>query len=254
MNRATMAPAGTEPLVLVHGFLSGSDYWASVSNNLANGRRVVAIDLPGFGKRCHDPAVDSITGFANGVLAELDRLGIDEFVLLGHSMGGMIAQEVAHKAPRRVQALILFGTGPEGELPGRFEPIAESRRKVTEQGKGPTVSFIVSNWYVKGTQDPWFAPSLELAGLAGEEAVLGGLAAMQGWRGVDYLASHKMPTLVIWGDQDRAYPISQELALWQGIDNARLAVLPGAGHNAHHEKPELFCALLQDFLAHRQSN
>lgn len=103
---------------------------------------------------------------------------------------------------------------------------------------------------MKGTQDQWFAPSLGLAELAGEAAVLGGLAAMESWRGVDFLSRHTMPTLVIWGDQDRAYPISQELALWQGISSARLAVIPDAGHNAHHEKPELFCALLDDFLAH----
>lgn len=252
MNSTTTGPAGAVPLVLVHGFLSGSDYWAPVRESLANGRQIVAVDLPGFGQRSHEPAVDSIAVFAGSVLAELDRLDIDQFVLLGHSMGGMIAQEMAHQSPRRVEALILFGTGPEGELPGRFEPIAESRRKVAEQGKEPTVSFIVSNWYVRGMQDPRFAPSRELARQACEEAVLGGLAAMEGWRGVEYLAGHKMPTLVIWGDQDRAYPISQELALWQGIDNARLAVLPGAGHNAHHEKPELFCALLEDFLEHRQ--
>lgn len=66
----------------------------------------------------------------------MDRLGVDRFALLGHSMGGMIAQEIAHKSPQRVEVLILFGTGPEGELPGRFEPIAESRRKVIEPGYG----------------------------------------------------------------------------------------------------------------------
>lgn len=250
MSRDSMCPAEAAPLVLVHGFLSGSSYWAPVRDALESGRQIIAVDLPGFGKRSHEPAVDSIPGFASFVLAEMDRLGVDRFALLGHSMGGMIAQEIAHKAPQRVEVLILFGTGPEGELPGRFEPIAESRRKVIEQGTGPTVSFIVANWYVKGTQDQWFAPSLGLAELAGEAAVLGGLAAMESWRGVDFLSRHTMPTLVIWGDQDRAYPISQELALWQGISSARLAVIPDAGHNAHHEKPELFCALLDDFLAH----
>lgn len=239
------------PLVLVHGFLSGSDYWSPVQECFAEKRPVIAIDLPGFGKRCQDAAFARIDDFAGSVLDELDGLGIEQFVLLGHSMGGMIAQEIAYQAPKRVASMILFGTGPEGELPGRFEPIAESRRKVSECGKDETIAFIVSNWYVKGESAPWFQPSLDLARQAREQAVLSGLAAMECWSGVDYLATHAMPTLVIWGDQDRAYPLSQELALWQGIREARLAVIPDAGHNAHHEKSGLFCALIEDFLSPR---
>lgn len=236
------------PLVLVHGFLSGSDYWSSVIGVLRQKRPVIAIDLPGFGKRCDEPAVDSVAGFATDVLETLDSLGVERFALLGHSMGGMIAQEMAFRAPQRVSALVLFGTGPEGELPGRFEPIAESRRKIDAEGKSSTIAFIVANWYVSGRQHPWYAPSLALAEQASVEAVKGGLTAMEGWRGIDYLAHHTMPCLVLWSDQDKAYPWSQELALWQGIHGARLAVIPHAGHNAHHEKPALFCALLDDFL------
>ncbi|MEP4558238.1 alpha/beta fold hydrolase [Cobetia amphilecti] len=237
------------PLVLVHGFLSSSEYWGSVDEQLASGRRLIAIDLPGFGKRSHEPSIHSITGFAHWVISELDSMGVERFRLLGHSMGGMIVQEMAHLVPDRIAALVLYGTGPEGELPGRFEPIHESRRKVSDNGTDGTVSFIVSNWYVQGSKDVWYETSLAIARKARTETVLGGLAAMEGWRGVGYLETHEMPTLVIWGDKDRAYPISQELALFQGIPEAQLAVIPGAGHNAHHEKPGLFCALLEDFMA-----
>ena len=245
---ASVEGSAARPLVLVHGFLSGSEYWSGVRESLEQGRRVIAIDLPGFGQRHDDTSVDSIAGFAADVLDTLSAMSVTTFDLLGHSMGGMIAQEMAHRAPERVARLILYGTGSEGELPGRFEPIAESRRKVDAQGKSATVSFIVTNWYVGGREDPGFEDALALAERASVAAVKAGLTAMEGWRGTAYLEQHRMPTLVLWGDCDRVYPFSQEMALWQGIPDARLAVIPGAGHNAHHEKPRVFTALVKDFL------
>jgi len=237
------------PLVLVHGFLSGNDYWSNVIEALREEREVIAIDLPGFGKRCHEPAVNSVAAFANDVLEKLEAMDIKHFSLLGHSMGGMIAQEMAFRAPERVRAMVLFGTGAEGELPGRFEPIAESRRKVEVEGKSPTIAAIVPNWYRDGQQSVWYASSFALAEKTDVEAIKGGLTAMETWCGVDYLAHYKMPCLILWSDRDRVYPFSQEKRLWEGIDGAQLAVIPNAGHNAHHEKPLIFCSLVNDFLS-----
>jgi len=236
------------PLVLVHGFLSGSDYWSDVIETLRQKREVIAINLQGFGERCHEPALDNVAAFANDVLEKLDAMGVKHFSLLGHSMGGMIAQEMAYKAPKRVRAMILFGTGAEGELPGRFEPIAESRRKVEIEGKLPTIAAIVPNWYLDGRQSAWYLSSFALAEKADVEAIKGGLTAMEAWCGVDYLAHYEMPCLILWSDRDRVYPFSQEKRLWEGIAGAQLAVIPNAGHNAHHEKPLIFCSFVNDFL------
>ena len=93
-----------------------------------------------------------------------------------------------------------------------------------------------------------FDTSLALAEQASVESVKGGLTAMENWRSDDYLSSLELPCLILWGDQDKAYPFAQEMALWQGIANANLAVIPNAGHNVHHEKPALFSALVNDFL------
>ena len=81
------------PLVLVHGFMGGSDQWRR-QTPLADGREVIALDLPGFGKNAHLDPIDRIDGFASWALAELTDRGISEYDLLGHSMGGMIVQEM----------------------------------------------------------------------------------------------------------------------------------------------------------------
>jgi pimeloyl-ACP methyl ester carboxylesterase len=72
---------------------------------------------------------------------------------------------------------------------------------------------------------------------------------MAAWDGRTHLAEISMPTLVIWGDQDRSYRWAQVESLWQGLPNARLAVVPGASHATHVEKPDIFVPILRDFLA-----
>ena len=88
----------------------------------------------------------------------------------------------------------------------------------------------------------------ELAQLATEQAALAGLSAMEVWSGVDALAAIRNPTMVLWGDGDRAYLWEQPQQLWRGIAGAQLAVIPGCSHAVHLEKPYLFNAMLQDFL------
>jgi pimeloyl-ACP methyl ester carboxylesterase len=80
------------------------------------------------------------------------------------------------------------------------------------------------------------------------QAALAGLAAMAAWSGEKALEKIKSPTLVLWGDSDRAYLWPQPEKLWREIDGSRLAVIPGCAHAAHLEKPYLFNSVLQDFL------
>lgn len=80
------------------------------------------------------------------------------------------------------------------------------------------------------------------------ETLLSGLTAMNHWSGLDALATFRSPTLVLWGDRDRTYPWSQPEQLWRNIPDASLSVVPGCAHAVHLEKPELFNAILRDFL------
>jgi 2-hydroxy-6-oxonona-2,4-dienedioate hydrolase len=235
------------PVVLVHGFMGGSDQWAAQAA-LAEGRQVIAIDLPGFGRNAHMDPVDSIAGFADWVLAELTSRGVDRFDLLGHSMGGMIVQEMIHRAPDRVSRLVLYGTGPVGLLPGRFEPIETSMQRARADGPGPTARRISATWFLDREEAPAYPACAAIAEQSSLGAILAGLAAMRDWSGEAHLAAIAAPTLVIWGDGDRTYPSSQPERLWRGIAGSSLAVVPGCAHAVHMERPEVFNLIVGDFL------
>ena len=140
-------------LVLVHGFLGGSAQWAAQVNAFSRDFNVVTVDLPGFGLKSGWDAPKRITDYADFVLDELARLGIKYFHLLGHSMGGMIVQEMTARAPERIESLVLYGTGPLGIMPGRFESIEESRCRASEDGAESTGKRILPHAIASGSTE-----------------------------------------------------------------------------------------------------
>ncbi|MEM6276418.1 MAG: alpha/beta fold hydrolase [Pseudomonadota bacterium] len=236
------------PLVLVHGFLGASAQWDDLAAELGQERSVIAVDLPGFGANAHLPPVDRIEGFADWVIGYLRDRGVARYDLLGHSMGGMIVQEVARR-DERVEKLVLYGTGPVGNIPGRFETMAESRRRAKADGAAATAARISATWLLKREACPSYPTAAEHAARAGLPAILAGLEAMEQWSGTDALNLIKQDTLVIWGEQDRSYDWKQTEALWRGLPSSSLCVLPACAHLAHLEAPELFNAAIRRFLA-----
>jgi pimeloyl-ACP methyl ester carboxylesterase len=236
-------------LVLVHGYLGASAIWADQLAQFSQSHDVICPDLAGFGASAALEAPDSIEGHARKVLALLDRLGVDRFDLLGHSMGGMIVQDMARLAPHRISKLVLYGTGPQGVLPGRFETIARSRIRLQQDGLAKTANRIAATWFLHGDAAEAFPLCSKLGQQASLQAALASLTAWENWDGRGALADIAAPTLVIWGSHDRSYAWSQPEALWRGITGADLAVVPGTAHNVHLEKPQLFNRLLADFLA-----
>ena len=235
-------------LVFVHGYLGGGSQWADQKAAFGNHFQVITPDLPGYGANNQSTTPESIRGLAMNVFQQLDKLGVHRFHLVGHSMGGMIVQEMVALMPERIEKLVLYGTGPLGIMPGRFETIDESRRAVSEQGVDSTGRRIAATWFMQGESGQGYDVCADLAIKATEQAALAGLSAMESWSGVDALADIKSPTLVLWGDGDRAYLWPQPKQLWKKIKGSRLAVIPGCSHAVHLEKPGLFNAMLEDFL------
>lgn len=235
-------------LVLVHGYLGGSAMWADQLTIFSARYDVICPDLAGFGNSAHLIAPDSITGHAEDVLRLLDDLGIETFALLGHSMGGMVVQEMVRLAPDRIATLVLYGTGPQGVLPGRFETIAQSRMKIVAEGLAVSARHIAATWFMLGEAAEAFPLCLALGKRATEQAALASLTAWENWDGRPALSQIRARTLVLWGSHDRSYNWSQPEALWQGIALADLAVIPGCAHNVHLENGQIFNQLLSDFL------
>lgn len=237
------------PVVFVHGFMGGSQQWQGQRDAFGPRFDVIAPDLPGYGENAHLDAPGSIPAFARWVLGDLSARGIKRFHLVGHSMGGMIVQEMTAQAPDRVDNLVLYGTGATGRLPGRFETICTSKHRAETDGPQATARRIAATWFLNCEAAEGYADCAAIAERSSLQAILAGLDAMEGWDGVGALPGIRARTLVLWGDRDRTYPWSQTEQLWSSISGASLAVIPDCAHAVHLEKPQLFNAVLADFLA-----
>ena len=236
------------PLVLVHGFMGGSDQWR-LQEPLGSARPLVRVDLPGFGRNAALGPIDRIEDFAAWVLETLSQQGVARFDLLGHSMGGMIVQEMARLAPERIDRLILYGTGAIGDLPGRFEPMERSMERARQDGARTTARRISATWFRKTDADPEYPACARIAEAASLGAILAGLEAMREWSGEAHLSTIASRSLVIWGDLDRTYTWPVVERLWRSIPTCNLAVVPQCAHAVHAENPEVFNRIVEGFLA-----
>ena len=236
------------PLVLVHGFLGSSEMWRPQINFFKDNFRVVVPALPGFGKSNTINSCNSIECMAKAILYSLEKKKIKKFNLIGHSMGGMIVQEIAKLASEKILKLICYGTGPRGNIPGRFETIDESRKQLKINGLKDTAYRIAKTWFIKEENANYFYLCEEAGKQTSIEAADNGLVAMKNWNGLKDLKNIKNETLIIWGDQDKAYNFNQVETLNDNIPNSNLKIIKGCSHNVHLEKPDEFNTIVSEFL------
>ena len=236
------------PLVLVHGFLGSSEMWGPQIKFFKDNFRVIVPALSGFGKSNNIDSCNSIECMARAILRLLDKKKIKNFNLLGHSMGGMIVQEITKIAGEKILKLICYGTGPKGNIPGRFETIDQSRKKLKMDGLEVTANRIAKTWFVKEEKAKYFYLCDEAGKQTSIEATDNGLIAMKNWDGVENLRNIKNETLIVWGNQDKAYNFNQIEALKNHIPNSDLKIIDGCSHNIYLEKPDEFNIIVEDFL------
>ena len=236
------------PLVLVHGFLGSSEMWEPQINFFKNYFRVIVPDLPGFGKSKEVKSHNSIQSIANLLLNFLEEKKIDKFYLLGHSMGGMIVQEMAKKSGNKISNLICYSTGARGEMPGRFETVDQSRDNLKKNGLEIMARNIAKTWFVKGENAKYFDICINAGKQASIETVDNALIAFKNWNGVDTLKNIKNKTLIVWGDKDKSYNLEQIKTLEKNIPNSSLIVFNNCAHNVHLEEPEKFNNTIKHFL------
>lgn len=235
------------PIVFVHGFMGGSPQWAGQEHAFGDAP-VIALDLPGYGDSADLAPLPTIEAYADWALRDIAGRGIGRFHLVGHSMGGMIVQEMTARAPDLIDRLVLYGTGAQGVLPGRFETIQTSKDRALKDGAQATARRIAATWFLDQENAPTFEGCAQIAERSGMDAILAGLDAMNLWDGCALLPAFTQETLIIWGDRDRTYSWAQTEHLWQSIAQSSLAVVPKCAHAPHLEKPELFNRILGDFL------
>jgi len=235
------------PLVLVHGYLGGQDMW-QFQEVLEDNFELIMPSLAGYGESSKMTAPSTIRENATQVFELLDYLKIDTFNLLGHSMGGMIVQEMAALSPERINKLICFGTGSIGVLPNRFETITESRRKIKEIGLSETRINIAKTWFVDHQVGDGYKLCLDEGAKATTQAALASLDAWDGWDGRGQLSQITSPTLILWSNKDQSYDWNQQEVLNKGIANSKVEIVDGCAHNSHMEKPDLINLIIKNFL------
>jgi pimeloyl-ACP methyl ester carboxylesterase len=242
-----------DALVLVHGLGESTFAWRHNIDELARHFRVVAIDMLGFGysQRVAD-APYSAGAHARRLFALMDALGIASATLVGHSLGGLVAMHAAALDPARVRRLVLIdsATAVEAHRLGRtryfriFNPFFyafayhnESLRRLTFRGlyHGGRVPPDVVGHY------------LEMARFRGHEEALARLTAALGREPHPDPRALRVPTLVLWGDDDRLLPPARGRALASTLPDTRFVLIPDAGHMPHEEQPQAVNRAIIDF-------
>ena len=236
------------PLVLVHGFLGSSKMWGPQIDFFKKNFRVIAPDLPGFGKSTHIKSHDSILSLANLILECLKNKQINKFYLLGHSMGGMIVQEMAKIYGDKISKLICYSTGPIGEMSDRFETMDESRDNLKKIGLESTARNIAKTWFILSEKAKYFDLCIQVGKETSVDAVDNALIAMKEYNGTNNLKFIKNETLIIWGEKDKSYNYKQIQTLKENISNSSLVIFKECAHNIHLEKIEEFNKTVQNFL------
>ena len=237
------------PFVFVHGYLGSSEMWNFQKEFFSKHYRVIIPALPGFGESHNVKSLDSINKMARQIIDLLDQKNIDKFNLIGHSMGGMIVQEITKLIGDRVNKLICFATGSIGEIPGRFETIDETREKLKKDGIEVSFSRVPKKWFVKGDKDKNYYLCKNAVKDVSLETADNALLAMKNWRGKEDLKNIKNETLIIWGDKDTSYNFDQVDTLNKNIKNSRLEIFKDCAHNVHLEQPDQFNNLVQKFIS-----
>jgi 3-oxoadipate enol-lactonase len=242
--------AMTQPhVVFLHAFPLHAAMWdAQLEAVRAAGFEAVALDFPGFGTT-HSSGQRTMQEFAQFIVDRLERRDIRDFVLVGLSMGGYAAFRLLEKLPGAVHALVLADTKASPDAPEARTNRLKMAARVEAEGTGFMLDEVIPNLLAPSTSQAASARARELASHATGSAVYNALAALASRPDSRMqLEDIGIPTLVIVGSEDTVTPLEDAQIMASTIPNAKLEIIPGAGHLSNLEQPELFNRVLLEFL------
>jgi pimeloyl-ACP methyl ester carboxylesterase len=258
------ADAG-QPLVFVHGLSGSWPNWLEQLPLFARDHRVVTLDLPGFGHSPMPREKITIAGYARLLEQLLDKLEVAAAAVVGNSMGGFIASELAIASPQRVERLVLVSAAgisthaPRGSA--RAVPVLRRLERIMmasgawAASRSDTVARrarlrdVALNVVVHDPTRLSAALAAEQVRGAGKPGFVQGLEAV-----LDYDISARLPeiacpTLIVWGERDRLIDVRDADAFAQLIPNSRKVILADTGHVSMLERPAEVNTLLAQFLS-----
>jgi len=245
-------PAGGAPIVLGHSFLCSSEMWRQQLEPLAQVARVINVDFRGHGRSSHATVPYDLYDALEDVVAVLDRLSIERAVWAGLSMGGMIALRAALQVPARVAGLIALDSDAGAE--GLARRLRNRALGVTARlaGMRPVMPAVLRQMFgptTLATRRELVAEYREHFARVHVPSVWHGLGAISGRDSVTAaLARILVPTLVIVGEEDAALPPARSRVIAAGVRRSKLMVVPGAGHLACLEWPDVVTEAMCGFM------
>jgi 2-succinyl-6-hydroxy-2,4-cyclohexadiene-1-carboxylate synthase len=228
-------------VILLHGFTHTGRSWDPVVEAAGERYRPIAPDIRGHGKVSDREPVT-----LEAVIGDVASLASDRFTLVGYSLGGRIALHVALAMPRRIEHLVLVGASPGIADPAQRTARREADERLAEEIQGLSIEEFAIRWAqnpVLAGQPAWVHEDRlrnTPAGLARALRGLGTGALPSLW---DRLGELPMPVTLVAGERDAKFrAIAERMA--ERLRDARIELIPGAGHAAHLERPELVAAKL----------
>jgi pimeloyl-ACP methyl ester carboxylesterase len=253
------------PLVLVHGITSNALTWQRVLPGLAERHTVIAPDLLGHGDSAKPRGDYSLGAYASGVRDLLIALGHRRATVVGHSLGGGIAMQLAYQFPERVERLVLVssgGLGRELNLMLRAASLPGAELVLPLLCRPALMRASAAMGRALGRVG--FRPGPDLQGIAEGVASLGQVDARRAFlhtvRSIIDLAGQRvsatdrlylaaeLPVMLVWGDRDPMIPVAHGRAAHAAMPHSRLEVFEGAGHFPFNDDPARFVAVLGDFV------
>lgn len=232
-----LEPDGTT-VMLLHGAGNDHTIWRFVTRRLAaRGRSVIAPDLPAHGKS-EGPALTSIEDMAGWCLDLADALGAGDLIVIGHSMGSLIAMEAATRAPQRVVGVALLS-------PAERMHVHEDLQSAADRHDGAAADLIVG-WTHSGRSrfGHHDAAGIWMAGVnrrlleQNAGSLPTDLTATSAWQGAAAFASVVVPTLLVVSERDRMVPARFGRQLRDTLPDARLVEVRGGSHASLYDHPE----------------
>jgi pimeloyl-ACP methyl ester carboxylesterase len=257
--------SGAQTIILVHGLASNAGFWRYVIPALSQNYRVIAIDLPGYGKSQKGAYPYSISFYAEQIKRFADQLKLDKFTLVGHSMGGQIGIMFALKYPNRLDKLILAAPAgieefEQGEGDWLRSVMTKSGvKKTTEEGIRRNLA---NNFYSWNDKWEWMVEERVRMIKAKDfdefaYAVVRCVNAMLDEPTFDKIQNISVPTLIVYGKYDGLIPnpylnpgFTADVFRWGAsrIPNSKLYEIDNCGHMLQIEKPEEFTKAVLEFL------
>ena len=265
-HRMTYRTAGSGPvLLLVHGIAGSSATWDDVLPWLAERYTVVAPDLLGHGTSAKPRGDYSLGAYASVLRDLLGVLGHERATIVGHSLGGGVAMQLAYQFPDHCERLVLVSSGGLGRevhlllraaaLPGSEWVLPLLCAGNVGDAVDATARFFGRMGFRAGADlDELWRGFRSLAAADARQAFVHTLRTIvdPGGQRVNasdrlYLAAH-VPTLIVWGERDRMIPVAHGRAAHEAIPGSRLEVFPESGHFPHRDLPRRFVEVLVDFI------